>query len=337
MRTILHAVLALSMVGAACCPATAGPVKHWAALPGREIRTIAFHGEMLAEPDLDVVPGGDGWIYVRGKNRLYRLLGTDGAYVRAASFGWCDDRQAKTVVRYPKPAFACVAKNLIVEMTGDAQYRRVLPTPGWTNPADIYVYDYPFVTSIERTEAGRWWFLYGYAGGLGYSDADGRTRMVRLQGFTPIRGMARLGDDILLALDGCLVARVRNLRVSGTARLCADPSAPRFLRAGDSVWVTGVGSAIERRDTGGRVRRFDFGVSVVDVAYDRRTGLTYILGSEKAGRNLLVTLHANGAQRLTRLPMTGGASVAVDRRGRIWISAPLEHSLVAIAPEGEWG
>ena len=57
-----------------------------------------------------------------------------------------------------------------------------------------------------------------------------------------------------------------------------------------------------------------------------------------AGRApILVTLGANGVPQATRLPMTGGRSIAVDRRGRIWISDPFQHSLVAIAPKGAWG
>jgi hypothetical protein len=334
MRMILHALLAVAATIAAARTADAGPVKHWAALPDREIRTIALRGDMSSEPIMNVVPGADGWIYVRGKNGLYRLLGTDGTYVRAASFAWCDDRQAHTVVHFPTPAFACVAKNVIVEQTSRSQYRRVLPLPAWTDPADAYVYDYPFVTSIERGDGGRWWFSYGYAGGLGYSDPDGRTRLVHLLGLPPIRDMARLGDDILLAADGCVLARVRNLRVAGRTRTCEGLIAPRFVRAGDSVWVVSAAGAIERRDAGGRARRFDLGVSVGDVAYDRVAGITYLLGAENSGRNVLVTLTANDVPHTARLPMTGGSSIAVDRRGRIWISVPFQHSLVAIASKG---
>jgi hypothetical protein len=337
MRTILHALLAVAATIAAAATADAGPVKHWAALPDREIRTIALHGDMSSEPVMNVVPGADGWIYVRGKNGLYRLLGTDGTYERAASFEWCDDRQARTVVHFTTPAFACVAKNIIVEQTSRSQFRRVLPLPGWTDRSDAYLYDYPFVTSIERGDGGRWWFAYGYAGGLGYSDADGRTRLVHLLGLAPIRDMARVGDDVLLAVDGCVLARVRNLRVVGRTHMCTGPLAPRFVRAGEAVWVVDAAGVIERRDAGGHARRFDLGVSIGDVAYDRRTGVTYFLGAENSGRNVLVTLGANGISRATRLPMTGGVSIAVDRRGRIWISDPFQHSLVAIAPKGTWG
>lgn len=337
MRAIVGAVLAVAAIVATARAAEAGPIKRWAVLPDREIRTVALRGDISGEPMIDVVPGTDGWIYVRGKSGLYRLLGTDGSYVRTAAFDWCDNRQAGTVVLYPTPAFACVAKHVIVEVTASGQYRRVLPVPAWTDRSDAYLFDYPFVTSIERTERGRWWFSYGYARGLGFSDADGRTRLVHLAGLPPVRAMALIGDDVLLGADDCVLARVHNLKVAGTTRTCAGHSAPQFVRAGDSVWVIGGGPAVERRDAAGRVRRFDFGVAVGAVAYDRRSRVTYLLGAEPYGRNILVILAADGRSRTVRLPMTGGTSLAVDGRGRIWISDPFQHSLVAIAPQGAWG
>ena len=114
MRPFLSALTTCAMLAAAAVPANAGPVKYWGVLPGREIRTIPLRGDLSYESYATVVPGADGWIYVRGKSGVYRLLGTDGRADTVGTFAWCDDRQARAVVRYPTPAFACVAKNIIV-------------------------------------------------------------------------------------------------------------------------------------------------------------------------------------------------------------------------------
>jgi hypothetical protein len=317
-------------------PAVAGPVKHWAALPGREIRTVALRGAMSSESVLDVVPGIDGWIYVRGKNAVYRLLGTEGAFAPVASFDWCDDRQARAVVPYATPAFACVAKNFIVEMKGTTQYRRVLPRPDWSGASDVYNGDYPFVTSIDRAASGRWWFAYGYASGLGYSDPDGRTRLAQVHGLPPIRGVARLGDDLFVAADGCVLARVRDFVVRGTEHPCTSPMAPQIVRTADALWVL-TEFDVERRDVTGAVRRWHFGDRVNSVAYDRVSHTAYFLGGGYAERNVLIAIGRDGVAHTTRLPMTGGTSIAVDGRGRIWISVPNSHALAAIAPDGAWG
>lgn len=338
MRAILSAVILCAMLAAAAAPAGAGPVKHWGELPGREIRTIALRGDLSYESYATVVPGADGWIYVRGKSGVYRLLGTDGSADTVATFAWCDDRQARAVVPYSTPAFACVAKNIIVEMKGKAQYRRVLPTPRWTDRTDVYAYDYPFVTAIDRADGGRWWFSYGYAGGLGYADADGAVGLAHLRGLPPVRDIARFGNDIYLAADGCVVARVRGLRLAGSTRLCTNRVAPRLVRTGDALWVVGTGdTTVERRGARGAVRRWSLGLPVDQVAYDRRSRTTYFLGADMSDHNVLIALAADGVPRATRLPMIGGSSLAVDGRGRIWITSPREHSLVVIAPRGEWG
>ncbi len=336
IRTILYMTAAFAMAAATGAVAGAGPVKHWGVLPGREIRTVPLRGVMSSESVLDVVPGRDGWIYVRGKNAVYRLLGTAGAFAPVASFDWCDDRQARAVVPYATPAFACVAKNIIVEMKGTSQYRRVLPQPQWSGGPDVYHFDYPFVTSIDRAASGRWWFAYGYAGGIGYSDPDGRTRLVQLQGLPPIRSVARLGDDLFVGADGCVLARVRDFTVRGTERVCTTPIAPQIVRTAGALWVL-TGFDVERRDVAGSVRRWHFDDSVNSVAYDRASGTAYLLGGSFAGRNVLITIGRDGVAHSTRLPMTGGSSIAVDGRGRIWISVPSWHALAAIAPEGEWG
>ena len=336
MRTILRAALVLAVFAAGAAAADAGPVKHWAQLPGRAIRTVALRGDMAHESVMEIVPGADGWIYMRGKNAVYRLLGTDGAFTSAAFFDWCDDRQARAVVPYPTPAFACVAKNIIIEMKDGVQYRRTLPTPSWTGAGDGYAYDYPFVTSIERAEGGRWWFAYGYARGLGFSDPGGRTRLVRMDGLPPIRHIARLGDDLFVGADGCVVARIRDLKLRGTDKMCSAPMAPRLVRTADALWALN-GSTVVRRDAAGTSRRWEPGAGGAGVAYGRAAHVTYFIGSERSGRAVLVTLGADGVPRTARLPMLGGSSIAVDARGRIWISDEYDHSLVAIAPPGAWG
>lgn len=336
IRTMVYATAALALVASTGRPASAGPVKHWAALPGREIRTVALRGPMSSESVLDVVPGTDGWIYVRGKNAVYRLLGTEGAFAPVASFDWCDDRQARAVVAYATPAFACVAKNIIVEMKGTAQYRRVLPRPSWSDTSDVYRLDYPFVTSIDRAASGRWWFAYGYAGGIGYSDPDGRTRLVKIKGLPPIRSFARFGDDLFVGADGCVLARVRDFIVRDTERICTSPIAPEIVRTADALWALSAFDA-ERYDATGAARRWHFDDRVTGVAYDRRSGTSYLLGGANAGRNVLIAIGRDGVAHSTRLPMTGGTSIAVDGRGRIWISVPSWHALAALAPDGAWG
>lgn len=337
MRMTVWAAIVCALVAGTVTAASAGPVKHWAALPDRDIRTVPFHdGALSLESRLDVVPGRDGWIYVRGKNAVYRMLGTGGAAAEVASFAWCDDRQARAVVSYRVPGFACVAKNMVVEVAGGSQYRRALPQPGWSDARDVYQYDYPFVTSIDRTDAGRWWFAYGYARGIGYSDPDGSTRMVRLGGLPPIRDVARLGGDVYVAADGCVLARVRDFAVRSSQRLCASPIAPMLVRTGDALWVL-TGSTAERRDAVGRAQRWNLNVAVGDVAYDRRSRTTYLLGNQLGTRTVLISIGRDGVPHAVRLPMTGGASIAVDARSRIWISVPAWHALVAIAPEGAWG
>lgn len=338
MLTTVRGLLVLALLAVGTVPAAAGPVKHWAEFPGREIRAIALRGDLAGESYATVVPAADGWIYVRGKGGLYRLLGTDGTSAKSAAFDWCDDGQSKAVVRYATPAFACVAKNFIIEIKDGVQYRRALPRPAWNDPHDVYTFDYPFVTWIDREAGGRWWFSYGYARGLGYSDASGSTRLVHLRGIPPVRTIARAGNDLYLAADGCVLARVRAMRVQGRTQLCASPIAPQLIAAGGFVWVLTYGTTVERRDARGRSRRWNLsGVAVNDVAYDAASGTAYLLGGDSSRHNVLVTIGHDDVPHAKRLPMTGGSRIAVDRRGRIWITSPFEHSLVAIAPAGSWG
>ena len=337
MRMTVRAAVVCALVAGSATGASAGPVKHWAALPGWDIRTVPFrNGALSLESRLDVVPGRDGWIYVRGKNAVYRMLGTGGAASEVASFAWCDDRQARAVVPYRVPAFACVAKNIVVEVAGASQYRRVLPQPDWSGSGDVYQLDYPFVTSIDRADSGRWWFAYGYARGIGYSDPDGRARIARLDGLPPIREVARVGRDVYVAADGCVLARVRDFAVRDSERLCASPIAPTLVRTGNALWVLS-GSTAQRSDAAGTAQRWIFDVPVRDVAYDRRSRTAYLLGAEQRDRTVLVSIGRDGIPFAVRLPMTGAASIAVDARSRIWISVPAWHAVAAIAPEGAWG
>jgi hypothetical protein len=148
--------------------------------------------------------------------------------------------------------------------------------------------------------------------------------------------MARLGDDLFVAADGCVVARIRDLKLRGTDAMCSAPMAPSLVRTADALWALR-GPTVVRRDAAGTVRRWVLDVAVADVAYDRTANVTYFVGSESSGRAVLVTLGADGIPRTARLPMMGGSSIAVDARGRIWISDQWDHSLVAIAPPGAWG
>ncbi|HEX3463810.1 MAG TPA: hypothetical protein VHS78_07160 [Candidatus Elarobacter sp.] len=338
MRTKLVAVLAFGASLGLAQPVSAGPVKHWAALPGREIRTIQLRDTEIAQrPLIAVVAARDGWVYVRAGDGLYRVLGTDGVSSAVASFDWCDSRNAALVVPYATPGFACVAKNTIIEIANGTQFRRPLPIPQWRAPdGDLYRYDYPFVTWIERTPGGRWWFAYGYAGGLGYADPDGTTYLRHVIGMPRPYAAAVLGEDVFLGGNGCAVTRVRGFRVRGSEWLCGHFGVPRFVRSGEALWVL-AGSAVERRLAGGTVRRWFLGVEITDAAYDARTRTAYLLGADRDGRNHLVTIGPDDVPHDTRLPMTGGSTIAVDARRRIWIGVPLLHALAVIAPPGEWG
>lgn len=340
IRTTLSAVLACGVVLGVGAAASAGPVKHWAALPGREIRSVALRGGVLSQPLRAVVAGDDGWVYVRAGNAIYRLTGTGGDTTPAAAFDWCNWNDASAIVPLRAPGIACVAKNTIIEVANGVQYRHRLPKPTWKErPDDPNVYVEPsLVTWIERAPSGRWWFAYGNERGLGYVDPGGTPHLFRVPGMPRTWSAAALGEDVFVGGDGCEVSRIRGFVLRGHEWLCRGMGLVRVARTGDAAWVLFKGGA-ERRSPGGRVVRWMLGdLSARDVAYDARTRTSYVLALEgMISRAALITIGPDDVPHLTRLPVAAADSIAVDKRGRIWLSVGYIHSLAVIAPAGAWG
>ena len=116
------------------CAAQAGPVKYWDAFPGREVRAVALRGELLGgEMTFTVLQGRDGYVYLRGRRGLYRMLDVDGRYERVADTsecsGWFESQGADLRDRVPR-AICARAAEIILALAQDHRHIRA-PVPTW--------------------------------------------------------------------------------------------------------------------------------------------------------------------------------------------------------------
>jgi hypothetical protein len=321
-------------------------VKHWASLPGWDVRAIAMRGdEMGGERFYSIVPGRDGWIYLRGVAGLYRLLDLNGRYERTIKANYCNGGfvDGSTWI----PSAICLHRDgriTRVEVRRTQDFLVGPPLPSSANPLyrQLGLHGGVLTDAIPRA-AGGWWFSYGYARELGALDSAGHSTLGHLAGVGVIRQVVALGDAVFVNDDSCRVALVRFLAVQDTDNLgCVNPygyGVARLVRSKQNVYALASssrtpGGVVMRYTSSGSRRSWAVPFVPTDLAQDR-SGVTYVLGYEgnwQQGRYFVARLDVNGSVTVRRLPVYEASSIAIDARGRIWLVAPRNHSLIVLSP-----
>jgi hypothetical protein len=325
--------------------AVAAPVKHWKAFPGREVRAIALRGDLLGgESSFTAVQGRDGYVYLRGRRGLYRMLDVDGRYERVADTsecsGWFESQGTDLRSRVPRAICTRAAEIILAGARDHGHIRTPVPTwPGALRTVGQYRIDQRYLTAVLPAASGGYWFVYGYPGGLGRIRPSGRAELRHITALGRIRSVAALGEDVYAMDDECRVAHLRGLVVLAIDvfdRRCARPYWPtdRIVAGADgAAWLIGDG-IVERRRPVGRWYRWKIPMTARDVAVSR-DGTGYVVGvapSDRSGRAMLAVL-APGRPPLVRvLPEYDVGSIAIDGRGRTWLSVPYWHAAVLISP-----
>ncbi|HEV3089609.1 MAG TPA: hypothetical protein VGX96_20575 [Candidatus Elarobacter sp.] len=324
IRAALAVAPVLALLLSSAQRADAGPIKHWGTFPGREVRAIAFRGnEMGAEPYLAVIPGRDGYIYLRGKGTLYRVLDANGRYERIPTPASCPFGTVDASMWVP---------GVICEREAE---RSKLPRPSWRDDRDPYASDYHILTHSVRLPNGSLWFAYGYARGLGYRDAAGRTVLRRISGLAVVRGVKVFGDDVYLTDDACTVTHLRRFVVVDMQRFGCNGSVG-MVTVRDSLWIARDGELV-RIGRGGNRTHVRLPFYPMSIAADRH-GTTYVLGSMGDRQHpAIATIDARGRVETRILPMQYADSLVIDRRDRIWIGVSWWRAFAVVAPKGAWG
>jgi hypothetical protein len=346
-------VLALLVFSACGAPKTFGPadqardgvagskVKHWASFPGWDVRAVAMRGdEMGGEKFYAIVPGRDGWIYLLGSGGLYRLLDSNGGYKSAIPLQYCarGTADASTWV----PSVVCLHRDGRITRVGIRGGEDFLvPRQSSAGTNDSSRLEYGILTAATPRAGAGWWFSYGYARAFGSLDAAGHARLARLAGVGIIRQIAPLGDSIYVSDDACHVARLRNLIPKSIESVgCGRRyGIPRLKTIGRSVYALApvswtAGGIVVRYASEGSRQNWIVPLVPIDVAQDSR-GQAYVLGFEGDWRNaryFVARLGRDGRALAQRLPVDEAGSIAIDARDRIWLTAPLNHSLIVLSP-----
>jgi hypothetical protein len=337
-------VLAVVLVTGAA-RADAGPVKHWGAFPGREVRAVAIRGERFGgENRYNAVQGRDGYVYVRGRLFLYRVLDEDGRTEPVAETwacsGWFESQGVDDRTRVPRALCARAAQIIVASATRHQHIR--VPTPEWAGAftnAGQYRIDNRYLTSVVSAAGGGYWYAFAVPGAIGRVWPSGRTTLRRIPGLGTVHIIAAAGDDVYAADDQCNVARLRGLVLVERHRYdCSLPYGYRLAvvtTSDGAVWILNrADGTVERRGLHGERARFTLPMGPTSVAV-ARDGTAYVLGVPQGGRGAHPTIAviARGvAPQVSVLPMLNAATIAIDARDRIWISDPLDHAFAVIAP-----
>ena len=337
-------VLALALVTSAAC-ADAGPVKHWGTFPGREIRAVAIRGERFGgENRYTAVQGRDGYVYVRGRLFLYRVLDEDGRTEPVAETwacsGWFESQGIDDRTRVPR-AICTRAAQIIVASAARHEHIRV-PAPAWTG-AFTYAgrdrVDNRYLTSVVPAAGGGYWYAFAVQGAVGRIWPSGRSTLRHISGLGMVHSIAAAGADLYAADDQCRVAHLRAMTLLEMRQYdCASHYGYGFavVKTSDgAVWTLNpIDGRVERRGPHGERAVFTLPMSPTSVAV-ARDGTAYVLGVPLGGRGIHPTIAviAPGiAPKVSVLPMLNAATIAIDGRDRIWISDPLDHAFAVIAP-----
>jgi hypothetical protein len=336
---------ALALVAGAA-PAGAGPVKHWGTFPGREVRAVAMRGERFGgENRYSALQGRDGYVYVRGRLYLYRVLDEDGRTEAVADTsrcsGWFESQGIDERTRVPR-ALCTRAAQIIVASATRHQHIRI-PTPAWSG-AFRYVgqdrVDNRYLTSVVPAAGGGYWYGFAVPGAVGRVWPSGRTVLRHIPGLGKVQMIAAAGNDVYVADDRCRVAHLRALVLLDLHDYdCSSYwnwNRSAVTRTSDgAVWILSPGDGtVERRRGDGTRAHWNVGMSPASVAV-ARDGTAYVLGVARGGRDahpVIATIAPGRAPKVRVLPMRYAETIAIDGRDRIWISDPFDHAFAVIAP-----
>ncbi len=369
MRCIAAVATSIAFIVAAAAPAAAGPVKHWGTFPGREVRAVAFRGDAMgSEPSFVAVQGRDGYVYLRGRFGLYRVLALDGSSERVADTshcsGWFESQGADTRSFVPR-AICDRASEIIIAVSTALHLHVRTPAPDWSAAipkVEICGYDQPaggtpspvtcrrdsrFLTAVVPAAGGGYWFANGMVGGIGRVWPSGRAAVAPLAGFRRILSVAARGEDVYLIDERCRFGHVRGLtlvdshRIGGRGCHGYFPSASVVATGDGALWALGSSSGIVERYGGdGSHRAWTLAMIPAGVAVSR-DGTAYVLGytreaSLRFARPAIAAIAPHRVPQVRLLPMghVGMMSIAIDARDRLWISDPLWHAAALISPTG---
>jgi hypothetical protein len=337
---IAFAALAFTLlVGAAHRSADAGPVKHWGTFPGAEVRAIAFRGgDFGAEPGFTAIQGRDGYIYLRGRYGLYRVLDRDGRNERIADTSECAGLWESQGVddRTWVPRAICTRASEIILASATWHEHIRTPLPPWAGPSVPTPGDDRYLTAVVPAAGGGYWFSYGFVGGVGRTFSTGRGIVRRYTTMGTLSGIAPAGADLYVANDACQVVRIRRWQVVSTRTYDCPPNAGQHLvaTADGAVWRIAGEGILERRGGDGTFARWRLAIAPNDVAV-ARDGTAYVLGAAAGDRHAMIAVIRHGrAPQIRVLPMEGAGTIAIDRRDRLWISVPSMHAAALIALHG---
>ena len=344
MRRSVVAAAAVLAVVAGAARAGAGPVKHWGPFPGREVRALAMRGDRFGgETRYDAVQGRDGYVYVRGRLGLYRVL-DDGGRIEdvadtAQCSGWTESHGVDDRTRVPRAICTRAAQIIVASATRHRHVR--VGTPGWPG-AFRYVgrdrLDDRYLTTVVPANGGGYWYGFAVPGAVGRVAPSGRAELHRIPGLGPVTSMVAAGDDVYVT-DGCRVVHLRGFAVIDQRDYDCLPSwnhATLTQTSDGAVWVCNPGDGVvERRGRGGARSEWKLRMSPASVAVTR-DGTAYVLGltggGDQRAHPTIAVIAPGSAPQIRVLPMLGAETIAVDGRDRIWISDPLDHAFAVIAP-----
>lgn len=347
MKTALVALACTVAVATLPMRVEAGPVKHWGAFPDREVRAVALRGDQLGgESSYTAVQGRDGYVYLRGRRGLYRMLDLDGRYARVANTedcsGWFESQGVDN--RGGTPLAICTRAAQIILAGAQNHWHKRAPRPTWPGAfrtAGQYRVDNRFLTAVQPASGGGYWFAYGLAVGVGRMWPSGQATVVHLQGLDEIRQIVGAGDDLYVLDNACRVGRLRALTLVAIDffdERCAGarpywPTNHIAAAPDGAVWLIGSG-LVERRARDGARRRWELSMIGTGIAISR-DGTAYVLGRTAAGpegRLRIAVIAPGRAPAVLVLPMTSADTIAIDGRDRIWISVPEWHAAAVISP-----
>jgi hypothetical protein len=333
-------LLCLTHVGTA----DAGPIKHWGMFPGWTVRAIALRGyDIGAEPSYRVEQGRDGYLYVRGRWGLYRVIDDRGDHVQVANTDLCGGffESHGVDARSATPHAICSRAQVIIVAAArwHRHLRAPMPPRSWPRaivPIDGYPAHYRdnrFLTHVVAAPTGGYWFAYGEIGAVGRIGST-HSFMLRLPDFGEIQGLAAVGNDAYVGDDSCHLAHLRGTELVGIWKYpCRSDDTmvvtPVAGRDG-AVWILRVGN-VERIGGDGSRRRWSVAMRPTSLA-TTRDGIAYVIGTGIDYGYTIAVLGPGQEDRIALLPMDSAEAISMDDRGRLWISAPHEHGLALITP-----
>lgn len=338
------AALACTFALAAAPPAGAGPIKHWAAFPGREVRALSLSGSGVgSEPRFTAVQGRDGYVYIRGQFGLYRVLDDTGRNVQIANNSGCTGwyKLTDVDVRSTIPRAICNSAGEIIVTSTTYRRRWPVPAPNWIGQIDATNRVTGSLTNVLTSDDGGFWFVYGMARGIGRVWPSGRAVLRQYPGVGAITSIAAAGRDLYFVDDECVLGRLRGLALVASYHVpCGRGDAKVVATTDGAVWMLGGASgSVSRYGRDGSRSSWSLGMKPTGVAVSR-DGTAYVLGYQLPvswkSHPLIAVIAPGRKADLRVLPTLDAGSIAIDARDRLWISAPLAHGVTVIAPKGAW-